>query len=204
MQGIRWAISQGVDIITMSLGFNHPQEEISEAITEAYGKKVLVFASASNSGANPIYPIAHPARMATVFCINATDALGNKLTTTPPAQTGKENFSVIGAGINSAWVSEQMERKSGTSFATPIAAGLAALTLEYANQRNTATPGAFSDQDLRTLHTREGMAAILRKMGKPKAGQFRFLRPWALWGDKARRKGNARVIATMKDLLEDV
>jgi hypothetical protein len=142
--------------------------------------------------------------MATVFCISATDALGNKLATTPPAQTGKENLSVIGAGINSAWVSEQMERKSGTSFATPIAAGLAALALEYANQRNTATPGAFSNQDLKTLHTREGMATILKRMGKPKAGSFRFLRPWALWGDKSRRKTHDRVIAAMTDLLEDI
>ncbi|PVH85654.1 subtilisin-like protein [Cadophora sp. DSE1049] len=203
-KGIRWAIRQGVDIITMSLGFDHPQGEICKAITEAYGQNILVFASASNSGANPIEPIAHPARMPTVFCISATDAYGNKLTTSPPAQTGKENFSVIGAGINSSWPADKMERKSGTSFATPIAAGLAALVLEYANQRNMATPGAFSEQEMRTLHTREGMAMILEKMGKPKAGEFQFLRPWALWGNKARRKLHGRVTAVMAEMLEGV
>ncbi|CAG8961987.1 hypothetical protein HYFRA_00014032 [Hymenoscyphus fraxineus] len=203
-KGIRWAISQGVDIITMSLGFSHSQGEIREAITQAYAKNILVFASASNSGANPIHPIAYPARMATVFCISATDALGNKLLTTPPAQTGKENFSIIAAGIKSAWISERMERKSGTSFATPIAAGLAALALEYANQRRTATPGVFSVQDLKTLHTRDGMATILKRMGEPEMGFFRFLRPWVLWGDESERRPHDRVIATIKESLEGI
>lgn len=203
-KGIRWAISQKVDIITMSLGFNHPQWQIREAITEAYGKNILVFASASNSGANPIDPIAFPARMPTVICISATDSLGNKLTTTPPFQSMKENFSVIGAGINSAWLQETMERKSGTSFATPIAAGLAALVLEYANQRNEETPGAFQERHLKTLHTRDGMAPILTKMGSPEASGFRFLRPWVLWGDRSRRKSHSRVVGDIIGLVENV
>jgi hypothetical protein len=56
--------------------------------------------------------------------------LGNKLTTTPPAQSHKENFNVIGTGIKSVWPPETMKRKSGNSFATPFATSLAALVLE--------------------------------------------------------------------------
>jgi hypothetical protein len=110
----------------MSLGFIHPQGEISEAITEAYGKEIPVSASASKSGANTIDPITHPARMSIVFCISATDALGNRLTMTPPAQTGKENFIVIGASINSAWVSGQMERKPHMNVSERLGSGMTA------------------------------------------------------------------------------
>lgn len=193
------------------MGFDSPQDQIREAIKDAENQDILVFASASNGGANKIDPISFPARFYTkVFCIHASDAFGNKVTSSPPPQIDKENFSVIGAGINSAWPPAAMERKSGTSFSTPIAAAIAALVLEYVNQRNEDCPGAegkapaFLEDHRKVLHTREGMAAVLKKMGSPLAEKFRYLRPWVLWGEKGRRYDHQRVLTDLKALVENI
>lgn len=97
-----------------------------------------------------------------------------------------------------------MERKSGTSFATPIAAGLTALVLEYANQRNKESPGSIDEELMKTLHTRDGMVKILAMMGTPDAGGFMFLRPWVLWGDRGRRKRPDDVVRDIIRLVENV
>jgi hypothetical protein len=80
-----------------------------------------------------------------------------------------------------------MERKSGTSFLTPSAVAIAALILEYMNQRNDDCPGgpeekpAFSEDHRKTLHMYERMLTVLKKIGISLTDGFRYLQSWALW-----------------------
>ncbi|KFY22519.1 hypothetical protein V493_06531 [Pseudogymnoascus sp. VKM F-4281 (FW-2241)] len=211
-KGIIWAISQNVDIISLSLGFNSPQDQITEAIKEANNRDILIFASASNHGANKINPISFPARdQNRVFCIHATDAFGVNLTSSPPLQPDRANFTVIGDGIKSAWtLPAGMKRKSGTSFSTPIAAAIAALVLEYVNQSSEGCSSAegrapaIQDRNRKKLHRHEGMAAVFTKMGTPRAGGFRYLRPWVLWGERAPRFSRERVLRNLEELVENI
>lgn len=131
-----------VDIITMSFGFldekEHGCSELRDAILHAHASRVLMFAAAFNVGAHGTAP-AFPARLSNVFCIYSGDGMGNCTRTTPTARRHLYNFLTLGEAVESAWpkaLSKEpwLERKSGTSFATPIAAGIAAFLLLYAYQ----------------------------------------------------------------------
>lgn len=125
-----------VDIITLS--FEPGCTELGDAIRSAYRWKVLVFAAASNVGAHAAMP-AFPARMSNVYCIYSGDGMGNYTRTSPTARSNHYNFLTLGEAVESAWpvaLSDNpwKKRKSGTSFATPIAVGIAAFLLLYAYQ----------------------------------------------------------------------
>jgi hypothetical protein len=162
-QAVRHAVIEWqVDIITMSFGFQDEKEpgcrELAEAIRSARASKVLTFAAASNVGAHAARP-AFPARMSEVFCIYSGDGMGTCARTCPTASGNRFNFLTLGEAVASAWPRDLCQkhqaavlagtarigrgnldaktltnRKSGTSFATPIAAGIAAFLLLYAAQ----------------------------------------------------------------------
>ena len=132
-----------VDIISMSFGFPDESElgcgELRDAIFTASAKGVLIFAAASNSGVHRAAP-AFPARLSNVFCVYSGDGAGNSAPTNPNPRRHCHNFMTLGEAVESAWPRSLCAgppwkmRKSGTSFATPIAAGIAAFLLLYAMQ----------------------------------------------------------------------
>lgn len=68
LQAIRWATTEWkVDIIAMSSGFEKDDDEMESAIQEAYIKKILIFAAASNFGNSRF--ITFPARIREVICV---------------------------------------------------------------------------------------------------------------------------------------
>ncbi|KAF2737107.1 subtilisin-like protein, partial [Polyplosphaeria fusca] len=131
-----------VDIISMSFGFDKAHAGIEAQLHRASGKHILVFAAASNDGATKANNIAWPAREKNVFCVFSATGEGANSSFNPPARPGL-NFATLGEEVESDWPLPLLEdaeresgvstkRKSGTSFATPIAAGIAALVLEFA------------------------------------------------------------------------
>lgn len=131
-----------VDIISMSFGYPTNQkddyEELEKALLYAHSKHVLLFAAASNSGAN--LDRAYPARDPHVICVHSTDSNGNRSEFSPTALTRDSNIATIGEAVISAWPvrlcnmktnPDCVQCKSGTSYATPIAVGIAAFLLQY-------------------------------------------------------------------------
>ncbi|ROW15178.1 hypothetical protein VPNG_03034 [Cytospora leucostoma] len=132
-KAIRFAVDDWeVDIIVMSFGFADEDEGIYQAIKHAAHKDVLMFAAASNAGKNE--GVAWPARDAHVICVHSGDEFGNPSAFTPETQENMK-IMVLGESVLSAWPHEpspnNFKTLSGTSCAAPIAAGIAAVMLDY-------------------------------------------------------------------------
>lgn len=161
----------------MSFGFPDSIPKIDDAIMTAFMAGVILFAAASNEGANSQTPVSYPARHHLVVCINSTDGQGTGSRFTPPPQPNENNFGIVGEAVRSAWPTHFRkgleQRKSGTSVATPIAAGVAALVLEFIRQRPALAEG--------TRIKYGTLVEILKSMTIKSSNGYDYLRPWALF-----------------------
>ncbi|KAK4101058.1 subtilisin-like protein [Parathielavia hyrcaniae] len=185
-----------VDIISLSFGFPDRVEVIHEALKMANNENVLVFAAASNCGSND--RISYPASSDKVICIHATDGLGNKASFTPGSLERHDNFAAPGVAVKSYW-SQHFQRLgqdwnperrlSGTSSAAPIAAGIAALVLEFVRSARASLGDADEDnlksktaQLFEQLKERQEMIRVLNLMVWPEQYQrYQYLTPWKLF-----------------------
>ncbi|KAM0483650.1 hypothetical protein ACHAPX_002143 [Trichoderma viride] len=169
----------GVDIITMSFGWTHIDMRVGEALSFAKQHNVLMFASTTNYGFTKPNNILYPGRAQEVICVDAAEDNGQlaSFALEDISQGRIERFSAPGLGIIGAVSRESMD---GSSFACPLAAGVAALALEFARQ----FPLCDSKNVQVAIRRRDGMVRILREMSKLySSSSSRFLCPWELLGD---------------------
>jgi thermitase len=121
---IQYAADRGVRVINVSVGGTNSSATLQKAVDYAWKKGALVFASAMNNSVSDPY---YPAACTHAIAISATDA-NDRL-------AGFSNFgswislSAPGTGILTTANGGGYSYLSGTSFASPIAAGVAALIL---------------------------------------------------------------------------
>ncbi|MBW2967102.1 S8 family peptidase [Candidatus Woesearchaeota archaeon] len=122
--GVEWCVANGADIVSMSLGGGDYNPIFEEALLNAEAAGVLVVAAAGNDyGAPVIYPAAYDS----VVAVGATDS-SNAIAEF--SNVGPElELSAPGVAILSTCINGEYCEKSGTSMATPHAAGVAALAL---------------------------------------------------------------------------
>jgi subtilisin family serine protease len=133
--GIDWAIANGAQVINMSLGGPGDSPVLDAAVQRAWTAGLVVVAAAGNGATNvPYYPAASPGAIA----VSATDP-NDQLA--PFSNYGSDiALSAPGTSILSTWrAPTYYQVESGTSMASPIVAGSAALLLsahpEYDNGR---------------------------------------------------------------------
>ncbi|KAF4628160.1 hypothetical protein G7Y89_g9988 [Cudoniella acicularis] len=197
-KAIKWAVKEkGVHIISISFGFprlDESLEPIRRAILEAHASDVLIFAAASNKGKN--HPMAFPACMDEVISVGSTDGVGKVSEFTPELGPGKR-ICAIGEAIQASWPRKlskdgktSMDRKFGTSYATPVVAGFAAMLMDCV--------WSVKDKNMheaRTLRSKRGMLTVLgHVLTKDTQHPVQFLQPWNLFnvtqnGQKVGPKG---------------
>lgn len=153
-KGIIWAVDHGADVINLSLGNYQPSSLLKESVDYAYDHNVVLIAAAGNENTSqPSYPAVYPE----VLSVAAVSYTGQRA----PFSNYVDYIDVTAPGvqISSTYFNQQYAALSGTSMASPHAAGLAGLLLsanpDLTNRevidiiKNTAydlgIPGADSD-----------------------------------------------------------
>jgi len=118
--GIDWAITQRVNVINMSLGSKAQSPLERDLIAAAISKGILVCAAAGNEGAGKSYPAAYDGvlSVAAVDRHNEHASFSNVDESVDISAPGVEVLSCVPGGYAAL---------SGTSMASPIVAGSAAL-----------------------------------------------------------------------------
>lgn len=126
-QGINFAVNNGASVINLSLGGSATNEAVREAIKRALERNIVVVAASGNTSTPPC-AVNFPANYAPVIAVGATETNGSTIA----------SFSCLGSGMDLvapgvgivATVSAPPNTTTtgqGTSFATPMVSGVAAL-----------------------------------------------------------------------------
>jgi subtilisin len=124
LEGLRWAVSQGFDVINMSLSTTKKEfaSVLHELADDAYFRRTVLVASAHNM---PVESF--PWRFSSVISVGShelSDPHAYFANPTPPVE-----FFARGVDVEVAWLGGTTIRSTGNSFATPHLSGICALVL---------------------------------------------------------------------------
>ncbi len=127
-EGIRYAVDHGAKVINCSWGGGGYSQAEQDVINYAISKGALVVAAAGNDGVNESF---YPAAYKGVLSVGATDA--NDVVSYYSNYGPNVDVMAPGDNISSTWQPNTylLPGGDGTSFASPLAAGLAGLVISH-------------------------------------------------------------------------
>jgi hypothetical protein len=191
VNAIRYAADNGADVINMSLGGTGRNAAYEAAIAYAIGKGVTIFAAAGNEHAeigpmNFMSPASYGQQFAGMVSVGSIDSKSSGLSTfsnfSPTyvelGAPGSES-STNGQGLLSTMPNNRYARAQGTSMASPVAAGAAALVIASLRSRGlVSTPALVED-----IVTNSG-PVVGSLQGKVRGGHILNLKTMADYIDK--------------------
>lgn len=134
INAIYYAISQNVDIISMSLGMPQSTEKLQKAVKEAVNSGISVVCAAGNEGDGNAgdFEYSYPAAYEDVISVGAVD----KKSIPANFSNANLNIDVVAPGVDilSTYPNNQYAILSGTSMATPHVSGSLALLKNWSKE----------------------------------------------------------------------
>ena len=209
LQAIQAAVKKKVHIISMSWTIDPPENdegvELDKAIAEAKSRDILMFCAASDRGAKQIATYPSKAAPNKIFTIGAASAWGaadprvgdlSDITLTFPG----DKVDQPGSGDGAA------KEVSGSSVATAVGAGLAALVL-YCVQVAILLASDPDQEKLRVAFTKlrkhDVMLQAIKDIGTSEKSNHKFVEVWRLFSKKTEERektGQDRWIELVADV----
>lgn len=120
--GITWAADNGARIINLSLGGTSSSRTLQNAVNYAWNRNVILIAAAGNNGNNTAF---YPAACKNVVAVSATDSSDRR-----PSWSNYGSYvdvSAPGVSVLTLSGSSSYAYWNGTSFSSPVTAGVVAL-----------------------------------------------------------------------------
>lgn len=140
IDAINYAVSQKVDIISMSLGVNIKIPELHSAVKNAISRNICLVCAAGNDGDNNASTdeFSYPAGYEEVISVGAIDLTRNNASFT----NSNHWVDCVAPGVDviSTYLNNGYRLMSGTSMATPHATGVLALLIEKFRKEWGRTP----------------------------------------------------------------
>jgi hypothetical protein len=187
-------VESNVDIIAMPCGIKDEVTSVSVALAKANRAGIVLLAAGPNPGAWKF----HPFHGRNVLGICSSDGYGQ------PSHTSlyflQSWFSTLGEAVLGAspylpkmgkgkQPMPYFARRSGTSVATCVAAGLAAMLIDYARRY-------LNDQELTKIDGSR-IEFLFNKMSESTTQRYyRYVSPWCIFGP------NQDIIGLMQDVLK--
>jgi len=134
--GISNFVRIGFKVLVVTVGFNAPDVALSNSLRYAEARNALVFCAVPNAAVDidvvHDYPSSWAAEMDSIVPVTATDRMGNLY---GPGAAAWGQFVVGAPGRNIICATNYT---SGTSVATPIAAGVTAILMQHKRGRTAA------------------------------------------------------------------
>ncbi|KAK5988123.1 hypothetical protein PT974_12263 [Cladobotryum mycophilum] len=196
-QAILAAVRKKVHIISMSWTIDPPEDEeerrfLDNAILEAANADILMFCSASDKGAktNSTYPAKATTKIFTIGAATASGAadpwVGN---------IGNINFTFPGTKVEldggRTGGDSALKEVTGSSVATALAAGLAALVLYCVQVRlllANEQEKVKARRDFHNLKKHEHMIKAFKDIGTTEESNHKFIEVWEVFGKKVEDK----------------
>ncbi|EGR47699.1 uncharacterized protein TRIREDRAFT_79111 [Trichoderma reesei QM6a] len=194
---IRAAVRKKVHIISMSWTIDPPEDEeerrfLDAAIVEAANADILMFCSASDKGAkqNLTYPSKATTKIFTIGAATASGAADSWV-----GNLGNINFIFPGTKVEMdgprSGTDTSSREVTGSSVATALAAGLAALVLYCVQVRlylATDQEKQKARRDFQLLKKHEHMMKALKDIGTTEESNHKFIEVWEVFGKKVEEK----------------
>jgi hypothetical protein len=187
---------------------NDEFKELERAIIEASQADILMFCSASDEGARQ--ESTYPSKAVNkIFKIGGADPYGNVYK--PVGEPKAVDFILPGKLVKGEDLSDTAVKKvqqywTGSSVATALAAGLAALILYCAQLRIVRATPAQRDKairDFQTLKQHERMMEAFKNIGTT-TDSNKYLAVWGVFGKKVAESKNGYDSSDCLDLVADV
>ncbi|KAL1640281.1 hypothetical protein SLS58_007097 [Diplodia intermedia] len=214
-RAVRAAIDKKVDVISMSWTIDKPNTNnvetarLEAALDDAFKKDILLFCAASDQG--PVVRATYPAASGRCIRIGAARASGQEYELVGGASS--VDFLFPGHNVVPGQTSELDLRLdkgsllSGSSVATALAAGLAALVLhcvqfaaQYAKSSNAPGDRVTSD-DFARLKSRDGMFAAFQSIDTT---EHKYVKVWDVFGPATKREDGLLTPEAKRQMIVDV